>query len=100
MDRSSGGDGGGCPGPWGHCDAGEAEGRVQAGLDSEQDGHAGPTEDPAGSGAPVSGGPSWLLLVTMGRLSGTLSSGAEARRAKTQGRVGKILLLGWTRSTH
>lgn len=33
MDRFSSG-GGGCPGPWGHLDAGEAEGRVQAGLDS------------------------------------------------------------------
>lgn len=28
------------------------------------------------------------------------SSGAEARGAKTRGQIGKILLLGWTRSTN
>lgn len=61
---------------------------------------AGPQENPAGPGAPVLGGPFQLLLVTMGELSVAPSSGAEARGAKTRGQIGKILLLGWTRSTN
>lgn len=56
---------------------------------------ASPQENPAGLG-----GPSWLLLEMMGQLSVAPSSGAEAHGAKTRDQVGKILLLGWTRSTH
>lgn len=83
----------GRPDPRGHL-AGQAEGWVQAGLGSEQEAAASPQEGPAGPGA------SWLLLVTMEQLSVPPSSEAEARGAKTQDQVGKILLLGWTLSTH
>lgn len=84
----------GCPDPRKHL-AGKAEGWVQAGLGSEQDGCSKPTR-----GSSRSWGHSWLLLVTTEQLLVPPSSEAEARGAKTQDQVGKILLLGWTLSTH
>lgn len=90
---------------WGHHDprghlTGEAKGWVQAGLSSELGGHNRPKRIQLLLGPQQLGGPSWLLLVMMGQLSVAPSSGAEACGAKTQSQIGKILLLGWTRSTN